>query len=110
MGAAFKGISGKEQVDKITEWLGGDARDDEEFTGLFKFEFDEDGRILTHVIERADDCRNWENGPKGFVGLTDWLLGRLGRRDIGQPGLALGYITDERHDRRRPTQHDRDDG
>ena len=30
MGAFYRGIGAGEQVDKITEWLGGDVRDDEE--------------------------------------------------------------------------------
>ncbi|KAK0508216.1 hypothetical protein JMJ35_009300 [Cladonia borealis] len=53
MGAFYKGIGASEQVDKITEWLGGDARDDEEFCGLFIFEFDGEGRILEHTIEHV---------------------------------------------------------
>ncbi|KJZ80153.1 hypothetical protein HIM_00003 [Hirsutella minnesotensis 3608] len=48
------------------------------FTGLFTFDFDAEGRILTHTIEQAQDCGNWEKGMGArFVGLTDWLLGGM---------------------------------
>ncbi|KAG8526235.1 uncharacterized protein KY384_000228 [Bacidia gigantensis] len=90
MGALYRGIGGSEQVDKITEWLGGDARDDEEFCGLFIFEFDEEGRILTHTIEHAE-----ESGPldrtSRVVSVTDWLLSRVnGKRKV--PEMALGCV------------------
>jgi hypothetical protein len=99
MGAGYKGIGAKQSVDKITQWLGGDARDDEEFTGLFIFEFDEEGRVSNHIIERAEGGDNWDSGVGRVVGLTDWLLGRFGRNDKGMEGLALGYCTER--DRRR---------
>lgn len=52
------------------------------FTGLFIFDFDSEGRILSHTIETAQKGGNWENGMGAkFVGLTDWLLG--GIRDPG---------------------------
>ena len=76
MGAFYKGIGASEQVDKITEWLGGDARDDEEFCGLFIFEFDEEGRIITHTIEHVEESTNWERMSR-VVSVTDWLLGRM---------------------------------
>lgn len=48
------------------------------FTGLFIFDFDNEGRILTHTIEQAQEGGNWEKGMGAkFVGLTDWLLGGL---------------------------------
>lgn len=54
------------------------------FTGLFIFDFDKEGRILTHTIEHADASGNWEKGMGAkFVGLTDWLLG--GIRNPGDP-------------------------
>ncbi|OJJ35701.1 hypothetical protein ASPWEDRAFT_40933 [Aspergillus wentii DTO 134E9] len=60
--------------------LGGDApifklSKEEEFTGLFIFSFDEEGRISTHTIEHADDANGWDRTPK-FVTLTDWLIGK----------------------------------
>lgn len=58
------------------------------FTGLFIFDFDRDGRILTHTIEQAQDCGNWEKGMGAkFVGLTDWLLG--GIKEPGQTPLPM---------------------
>ena len=92
MGALYRGISGSEQVDKITEWLGGDARDDEEFCGLFIFEFDEEGRIVTHTIEHAEEGGNWDKASR-VVSVTDWLLGKAkgSRREEEVPGLAWGY-------------------
>lgn len=79
MGALYRGIGASEQVDKITEWLGGDARDDEEFCGLFIFEFDEEGRILTHTIEHAEEGGSWDRASR-VISVTDWLLGRGWRR------------------------------
>ncbi|KAI9873991.1 MAG: hypothetical protein M1830_010313 [Pleopsidium flavum] len=91
MGALYRGIGASEQVDKITEWLGGDARDDEEFCGLFIFEFDEDGRVVTHTIEHANEGENWDRMAR-VVSVTDWLLGKAKRRKEEEvAGLALGY-------------------
>ena len=90
MGALYRGIGASEQVDKITEWLGGDARDDEEFCGLFIFEFDEEGRIVTHTIEHANEGGNWDKMAR-VVSVTDWLLGKAKRRKEEVPELALGY-------------------
>lgn len=66
-------------IDKITEWLG--VRDaNEEFYGLFIFEFDEEGRILTHTIEHAEESGSWDKASR-VVSVTDWLLGRaMGRK------------------------------
>ena len=102
-GVNYKGIGAKQKVDKITEWLGGgEPRDDEEFCGLFIFEFDEEGRIANHVIERAEGGEGWDNGLGRVVGLTDWLLGRLGGREKGVGSLALGYCDlEQRRDIRR---------
>lgn len=83
MGAFYKGIGASEQVDKITEWLGGDARDDEEFCGLFIFEFDGEGRILEHTIEHVVEGGEWERVggmSRKVVSVTEWLLGRMGGR------------------------------
>lgn len=75
--------------------LGGDApifklsRDDE-FTGLFIFSFDEEGRVLTQTIEHAEDARGWERTAK-FVTLTDWLIGKArGSLDPAPPAGLLG--------------------
>jgi len=73
---------------KIKEFLGvGKGEGDKEFTGLFIFEFDEEGRIVTHTIEHVQEGGNWDNGVGAkVVGLTDWLLGGLkGRGESGAP-------------------------
>lgn len=94
MGALYRGIGASEQVDKITEWLGGDARDDEEFCGLFIFEFDEEGRILTHTIEHAEEGGSWDKASK-VISVTDWLLGRAKWKPGKEiSGLALEYHQD----------------
>jgi hypothetical protein len=49
---------------------------DKAFTGLFVFDFDAEGRILSHTIEQAQAGGDWEGGVGAkVVGLTDWLLG-----------------------------------
>jgi hypothetical protein len=54
----------------------GDARN--EFTGLFIFDFDGEGRILSHTIEHVEESGQWERGVGAkVVGLTDWLLGGM---------------------------------
>ncbi|RKF58827.1 hypothetical protein GcC1_180010 [Golovinomyces cichoracearum] len=69
-----------EGVEKLTEWFGAGRSGDngKEFTGLFIFEFDEEGRVLTHTIEHAQESGQWERGVGAkVVGLTDWLLGGM---------------------------------
>lgn len=98
------GGGGREQLDKITEWVKRLARDDEEFCGLFIFEFDEHGRILTHIIEHAEESGNWDKTSK-VVTVTDWLLGKAKRKDEKEvPGLVLGgcYEFDQRRFAARP--------
>ncbi|KAH8422996.1 uncharacterized protein LDX57_000752 [Aspergillus melleus] len=75
--------------------LGGDApifklAKEEQFTGLFIFSFDEEGRVLSHTIEHADNATGWERTAK-FVTLTDWLIGKArGSLDPpAEPGLAI---------------------
>ncbi|MCJ1232062.1 hypothetical protein MMC14_000011 [Varicellaria rhodocarpa] len=96
---------GSGQVDKITEWLGGDAHyDDEEFCGLFIFEFDDEGRIVTHTIEHVEEGRGWEGKASRVVTVTDWLLGRAkGKREEegAVPGLAWGCCGGEEDEDRR---------
>ncbi|KFX91400.1 hypothetical protein O988_07765, partial [Pseudogymnoascus sp. VKM F-3808] len=36
------------------------TREEDEFTGLFIFQFDEEGRIVKHVIEHVQEGGNWE--------------------------------------------------
>jgi hypothetical protein len=61
------------------------SEEDDEFTGLFIFEFDEEGRICRHVIEHVEEGGNWEKkfGPR-VIGLTEWLLG--GRNSAPEGG------------------------
>ncbi|KAG2421780.1 hypothetical protein HFD88_005756 [Aspergillus terreus] len=75
--------------------LGGDApifklAKEEQFTGLFIFSFDEEGRVASHTIEHAEDAGGWDRTAK-FVTLTDWLIGKArGSLEPGtQPGLAM---------------------
>lgn len=67
------------------------ADDKKAFTGLFIFEFDKDGKVLSHTIEHADESGEWENGVGAkVVGLTDWLLGGIkGHRDGDAGPLPL---------------------
>ncbi|KAL4973197.1 hypothetical protein BDW66DRAFT_142749 [Aspergillus desertorum] len=82
--------------------LGGDApifklsRDDQ-FTGLFIFSFDEEGRVLTQTIEHAEDAGGWERTAK-FVTLTDWLIGKArGSLEAPQPAGLCCSGTEQDH-------------
>ncbi|KAI9813993.1 MAG: hypothetical protein M1827_003457 [Pycnora praestabilis] len=105
MGAFYRGTGASEQVDKITEFLGGDRdRDDEEFCGLFIFEFDEEGRVVSHTIEHADEGGNWDKMTR-VISVTDWLLGKARwRRAQDVEGLALGYCDNGQRDGQRRVQ------
>ncbi|KAK7920395.1 hypothetical protein PG985_008417 [Apiospora marii] len=74
-----------------------------EFTGLFIFEFDGEGRIISHTIEHVDQNHNseWEKGVGAkVVHLADWLLGGI----KGRPpqGACPMMIRNDRRDRRDP--------
>jgi hypothetical protein len=76
-------------VEKITNIVAGSNRPHHEFTGLFKFDFDEEGRILKHIIDHTEEAQHWDRTAK-VISVTDWLLGRAwGRRDEGSPSLAF---------------------
>jgi len=64
---------------------------DEDFHGLFIFEFDSEGRIASHTIEHVEQSNHWERTAK-VVSVTDWLLGKAwgnpAKDDDGVPGLA----------------------
>ena len=76
-------------VEKITSIVAGSRRANEEFTGLFLFEFDEEGRIINHTIEHTEEGQHWDKTAK-VISVTDWLLGRAwGRREEGSPSLAF---------------------
>jgi hypothetical protein len=83
-------------VAKITSIVAGSRRTNEEFTGLFLFEFDEEGRIINHTIENTEEGRHWEKTAR-VISVTDWLLGRAwGRREEACPSLAFARCERER--------------
>lgn len=88
-GSLYRGIGATEQLDRLMRLLGGDSAD-EEFCGLFIFEFDDKGRILRHTIEHAEEGGNYDRMTK-MVSVTDWLLGKAPwrRKDDVVPGLAF---------------------
>ncbi|EAA33909.3 hypothetical protein GE21DRAFT_3551 [Neurospora crassa] len=104
-GSATKGV--RETADKkgtttTTEYKApvGDAepsagRDNSkksEFTGLFIFEFDGEGRILSHTIEHAQQDGEVEKGVGAtVVGLTDWLLGGMKGAREGEGGTCPAF-------------------
>ncbi|KAK3111275.1 hypothetical protein LTR53_013633 [Teratosphaeriaceae sp. CCFEE 6253] len=62
---------------------------EQEFTGLFVFEFDDKGRIARHVIEHTDEGGRWDQTR--VVSVTDWLLGRFngkGREQVPEWALC----------------------
>ena len=76
LSSAAKLAGRKQENGQIVETMG----EDKEFTGLFIFAFDEEGRICRHVIEHVQEHGNWERGVGArVVGLTDWLLGRVNK-------------------------------
>lgn len=91
-------------MEKITKIVSRSSEADEEFSGLFLFEFDGEGRIVKHTIEHAQENGNWERTTK-VISVTDWLLGRAwGRRsEEGAPSLAFAKtesVKDPRRERR----------
>lgn len=108
-GSLYRGIGAYEQVDKLTEFLRGEAKPDEEFRGLFIFEFDEDGKIVKHTIEHAEEGGNFDRMTR-VVSVTDWLLGRAPwRRKEEVPSLAWCETYDKNSSRRFPTPRDEQD-
>ncbi|EMC96129.1 hypothetical protein BAUCODRAFT_69839 [Baudoinia panamericana UAMH 10762] len=87
-GGIYRGATGmasKDPMDRIRERINGQ---DEEFCGLFLFEFDEKGRIVKHIIEHTDEGGHWDKTAR-VVSVTDWLLGRFhGRSREPVPQLA----------------------
>jgi hypothetical protein len=65
-----------------------------EFTGLFIFEFDKDGRVISHTIEHVDQGGEWEKGVGArVVHLTDWLLGGIKGREPQGDACPMFQIT-----------------
>ncbi|KAK1775461.1 hypothetical protein QBC45DRAFT_445151 [Copromyces sp. CBS 386.78] len=63
-----------------------------EFTGLFIFEFDGEGRILSHTIEHVQQSGEVEKGVGAtVVGLTDWLLGGIKGAREGEGGTCPAF-------------------
>lgn len=87
----------------------GNEAEEGEFSGLFIFEFDDQGRLASHTIEHAQQGGNWEKMTR-VVNVTDWLLGRA-RWGKKEPELVLGVCEVENDDpRRRFERRQRGDG
>lgn len=70
------------------------------FTGLFIFEFDGEGRVLSHTIEHVQSGGDWERGVGAkVVGLTDWLLGGMRGGREGCPAFEMQRDEDLRRRR-----------
>jgi hypothetical protein len=89
-----------EAFEKITSIIGRSRESHNEFSGLFLFEFDDEGRIVKHTIEHVEE-NGQSDKPAKVISVTDWLLGRAWRREEGSPGLAFVEVTKPR-DARRP--------
>ncbi|KAL8994950.1 MAG: hypothetical protein Q9169_005215 [Polycauliona sp. 2 TL-2023] len=86
----YRGIGPRERVNRFTEWLSNPTslgKQAQEFCGIFIFEFDEEGRILTHTIEHAEENGSAERASR-VVNVTDWLLGRARARKEAAPELV----------------------
>ena len=71
---------------------GRDGNKKSEFTGLFIFEFDGEGRILSHTIEHVQQSGEVEKGVGAtVVGLTDWLLGGMKGAREGEGGTCPAF-------------------
>ncbi|GAB7366029.1 hypothetical protein MBLNU230_g7352t1 [Neophaeotheca triangularis] len=94
------GLTSKDPVDKIKGFIAGASAGtkdkesvsspselEEEFCGLFVFEFDSQGRISRHVIEHMEEGGNAE-GFGRVVSVTEWLLGGFRERKGEEAGLA----------------------
>lgn len=100
-GGIYRGVGlvGKDPMDKIKDFISGTqadnpnatprASENEEFCGIFVFEFDEQGKIVKHTIEHTDEGGRWDHMTR-VVSVTDWLLGQFNAKDKNHiPGLAL---------------------
>jgi hypothetical protein len=87
----------------VMEQANGTAQDNGEkktFTGLFLFEFDKDGKIISHTIEHVDEHGEWEKGVGAkVVGLTDWLLGGMKGRNNGGGAISCFENTPKKDNR-----------
>jgi Mitochondrial protein up-regulated during meiosis len=102
----------------LSTLLGGDKpifnlNKEDEFSGMFIFTFDSEGRIATHTIEHADESHGTDKTSR-VVTVTDWLLGRAKWRRTEEqmiPGLAMNvrvcreeWAQDRNHGSRRHPQ------
>ncbi|KAK1674353.1 hypothetical protein BDP55DRAFT_554596 [Colletotrichum godetiae] len=91
-GGGVGGAAGSPSSGAATSEGGGAKTEDggdNAFTGLFVFQFDAEGRILSHTIETVQEGGDWEKGVGAkVVGLTDWLLGGM-RRQGENPSPAF---------------------
>ena len=95
----------KEAESKLSEILGRDRGEDKGFVGLFIFEFDDEGRVLSHTIEHVEESGDWDRKTAKVISVTDWLLGRAwGKKEDDIPGLTLGYCDVDAKDHRRGTK------
>jgi hypothetical protein len=82
-------------IKKIMAILGrNNSEGADDFHGLFIFEFDEEGRIISHTIEHVEEGNNWERTAR-LVSVTDWLLGRAWGKKEPVPELALFENNDD---------------
>lgn len=89
------GITARDPVEKIKEFIAGAStspptpkEEPQEFCGIFVFEFDDQGRIIKHVIEHTEEGGDWDRMTR-VVSVTDWLLGQFnGRKKEHVPELA----------------------
>lgn len=91
-----EGGQASDAVKKITNIVGGSAsRPDGEFSGLFLFEFDEEGRIVNHTIEHLEEGGQWDK-PTKVISVTDWLLGRAWGRRTEEAAPSLAFAKSDR--------------
>jgi Mitochondrial protein up-regulated during meiosis len=97
---ASSGTSMTDMISKMLNVLGGDTKKGAEekngdFHGIFIFEFDEEGRILSHTIEHVEQGNIWERTAK-VISVTDWLLGKAWRKEGAHQGLPeLAFCGEE---------------
>lgn len=95
------GATASEAVEKITKIVRGSSETEEEFSGSFLFEFDEEGRIIHHIIEHAEEGGSWDKTAK-VISVTDWLLGRAWGKKSEEVTPGLAFVKSERrHDVKR---------
>lgn len=83
---------------------------DNEFTGLFVFTFDGEGRVADHTIEHADEGSGTDRTSR-VVTLADWLLGRVGRGRSKEEEQLIPGLAFTGHDRAKlPFPHTRKTG